>query len=133
MWIGGIALLAMAASGCSTAGQTGSTTSTAHTKSTSVHTTTTLGTTTSAPGPKDKLACSKFAAYQLAVATGKKPSSSVVRRSLSHAENPKLRREVGYWEHALIAKNTSKVTHAQHRISAICDKIEKTATSVTTP
>ena len=133
VWIGGIVFVVMTVAGCSTAGQSVSTTSNAHTKRTSVHTATTLGTSTSTPGPKDKSACSKFATYQLAAAAGKKPSSSSARRALSHAENPKLRRELGYWEHALIAKNASKVSHAQHRISAICDKIEKSAPRVMAP
>jgi len=132
-WIGGIVLVAMTVTGCSTAGQSVSTTSNAHTKSTTVHTSTTVGTTTSAPGPKDKVACSKFTTFQQAAAAGKKPSSSSARRALSQAENPKLRRELGYWEHALIAKNASKVSHAQHRISAICSKIEKSTTGSTIP
>jgi hypothetical protein len=129
LWIGGIVLVALTVTGCSTAGQSVTTTS----KSTSVHTPTTVGSTTSTPGPKDKLACSKFATYQLAVSAGKKPSSAAVRRALSRAENPKLRHEVAYWEHALLAKKTSKVSHDLHTITVICAKIDKSTTTVTTP
>ena len=125
-WFGGIALLALAVSGCSTSGQSSSTTA-------RVHTTTTLATSSGTPGPKDKAACAEFSAYQAALAAGKKPTSAAARHGLSRAENPKLRREVTYWEHALVAKDAAKVGHAQHTIVAICNKIGKSTTSGSTP